>query len=60
MSHSISLGIKPRSPSLRGHLIFCYKNEKKKKNPDMTLKNILPLSNMSQIMDNFFTDCTGI
>ena len=58
MSHSTSLGIKPRSPSLRGHLIFCYKNEKK--NSDMTLKNILPLSNMSQIMDNFFTDCTGI
>ena len=41
-------GIKPRSPSLRGHLIFCYKNEKKKS--DITLKNILPLSNMSQII----------
>ena len=29
--------------------IFCYKNENNnKKNSDMTLKNILPLTNMSQ------------
>ena len=43
MSYSTSLGIKPRPPSLRGPLMFYYKNIKQKS--DMTLK-CLPLSNL--------------